>query len=137
MLTTRGILESSLYVDDLPRSAEFYRSLFEFDVLASDDRFCALNAGDRQILLLFRRDASSTPSVLPGGTIPGHEGRGRLHLAFAIDRDDLEAWQRRLQERGIPIESQVNWPRGGVSLYFRDLDSNLIELATPGIWATY
>jgi len=31
----------------------------------------------------------------------------------------------------------VKWSRGGESLYFRDPDDHLVELATPGIWATY
>jgi catechol 2,3-dioxygenase-like lactoylglutathione lyase family enzyme len=31
----------------------------------------------------------------------------------------------------------VTWPLGGTSLYFRDPDGHLLELATPGIWAVY
>ncbi|MDF2970539.1 MAG: glyoxalase, partial [Microvirga sp.] len=42
-----------------------------------------------------------------------------------------------LGERKIPIESRVTWPRGGTSLYFRDPDGHVLELATPGLWATY
>ncbi|MDQ3753396.1 MAG: glyoxalase, partial [Acidobacteriota bacterium] len=29
------------------------------------------------------------------------------------------------------------WNRGGTSLYFRDPDNHLLELATPGLWAIY
>jgi catechol 2,3-dioxygenase-like lactoylglutathione lyase family enzyme len=29
------------------------------------------------------------------------------------------------------------WPRGGESVYFRDPDDNLLELATPGLWSIY
>jgi catechol 2,3-dioxygenase-like lactoylglutathione lyase family enzyme len=28
-------------------------------------------------------------------------------------------------------------PRGGHSIYFRDPDGHLLELATPGLWAGY
>jgi catechol 2,3-dioxygenase-like lactoylglutathione lyase family enzyme len=31
----------------------------------------------------------------------------------------------------------VRWPRGGESIYFRDPDGHLVELATPGLWDNY
>ena len=74
---------------------------------------------------------------LPGGVIPPHDGSGHLHFAFAIPAEDLPAWEKRLGEAGIEIESRVKWARGGESLYFRDLDGHLVELATPGIWPNY
>ena len=75
--------------------------------------------------------------TLPGGVIPPHGGSGHLHFAFAIPAEDLRAWEQRLGEAGVKIESRVKWLRGGESLYFRDPDDHLVELATPGIWATY
>jgi catechol 2,3-dioxygenase-like lactoylglutathione lyase family enzyme len=75
--------------------------------------------------------------VIPGGIIPPHETRGAGHLAFAISTDALEAWRLRLREREIALESEVQWDRGGTSLYFRDPDANLLELATPGVWPNY
>jgi catechol 2,3-dioxygenase-like lactoylglutathione lyase family enzyme len=75
--------------------------------------------------------------VLPGGIIPGHDGGGRLHVAFAVAAADLPAWREHLAAHGVAVESTVTWPRGGQSQYFRDPDGHLIELATPGIWSIY
>ena len=72
-----------------------------------------------------------------GGTIPAHDGSGRLHVAFSIDAENLDAWEKRLRQHGLKIESTVRWPRGGTSLYVRDPDGHLVELATPGIWEVY
>ena len=69
--------------------------------------------------------------------IPPHGGRGQLHLAFAIAAGDLEAWEQWLAARGVTLESKVRWGRGGTSLYFRDPDQHLVELATPGLWTIY
>jgi catechol 2,3-dioxygenase-like lactoylglutathione lyase family enzyme len=88
-------------------------------------------------LLLFRKGSTAEPAVLPGGTIPPHDGGGRLHLAFAVSAVELEAWRERLRSHGVSIEGEVKWPRGGTSLYFRDPDDHLVELATPGLWSTF
>jgi catechol 2,3-dioxygenase-like lactoylglutathione lyase family enzyme len=130
-----GILETSLYVADLARARQFYVSLFGFEPMLEDERMCGLSVAGRQVLLLFRRGGSDQPNAVPGGGIvPPHDGAGQLHLAFSIPPDALEAWRDRLGHAGIPIESTVRAPRGGTSLYFRDPDGHLIELATPGLW---
>jgi len=126
-----GVLETALYVDDLDRAARFYQSLFGFPVIDRGERLIALAAADRQVLLLFKKGASAR---LPVG---GHDGAGELHLAFAIPAADLAAWEARLQTHGVAIEDRRQWPRGGISLYFRDPDRHLLELATPGVWSTY
>jgi catechol 2,3-dioxygenase-like lactoylglutathione lyase family enzyme len=137
MPSCAGVLETSLYVADLERAKQFYRTVLELEVLDEDDRFCALNVAGRQVLLLFRKGATCEAVVLPGGTIPAHDGSGTLHLAFAITASDWSRWQKRLHEENVAIESEVAWPRGGHSLYFRDPDHHLIELATPGLWSIY
>lgn len=135
--TVTGLLETALYVESLERSARFYKHLFGFERMAGDRRFCALNIANQQVLLLFQRGESQRPSPIPGGTIPGHDGCGRQHLALAITLDLLLPWEHHLAAAGIPIESQVSWPNGGISLYFRDPDQHSIELATPGVWSIY
>ncbi|HZL36402.1 MAG TPA: VOC family protein [Tepidisphaeraceae bacterium] len=129
-----GILESSLYVADLPRSRAFYRDLFGFELLMDEPRMCALDVAGRQVLLLFLEGASEEPNPVPGGVVPRHGAGGRIHLAFSIPTDELEAWKRQLAANGIALESTVHAPRGGTSIYFRDPDGHLIELATPGLW---
>ena len=132
-----GVLETSLYVDDLERAIEFYTRLFGFESMVRDNRFCALNVAGRDVLLLFKRGASLQPMPIPGGTIAPHDGQGPIHIAFSVTAADLAAWEARLLAEGVAIESTVDWPRGGRSVYFRDPDNHLLELATPGIWPIY
>ena len=132
----RRILETAVYCDDLVRAAEFYERLLRASPILSNDRLVAFDAGSGTMLLLFRRGQPSA-IVTDGGIVPGHDGSGSAHLAFAIDAADMSAWERRLSALGIAIESRVTWGRGGQSLYFRDPDGHSIELATPGTWPTY
>jgi hypothetical protein len=88
----------------------------------------------RSVLLVFQAGATEDDVVDPRGKIPGHDGVGRLHLALSIAKEDLDAWRQRLLERAIDIVGEYRWPRGGVSLYIRDPDGALLELATPGLW---
>jgi catechol 2,3-dioxygenase-like lactoylglutathione lyase family enzyme len=132
-----GILETSLYVEDLDRSTRFYREVMQFQELVSDERFCALQAARQQVLLLFKKGASTEPMVIEGGIIPPHDANGQEHLAFAVSAQELQAWERWLQQRQVVIESKVRWGRGGQSIYFRDPEGHLLELVTPGCWAIY
>jgi catechol 2,3-dioxygenase-like lactoylglutathione lyase family enzyme len=135
-LQVDGIVETCINVAEINPAREFYQSLFNFEAMVSDERFCALRAGP-DVLLLFTHGGSNEPVVIRGGVIPPHETRGAGHLAFAISSDAIETWRTRLRELGIEIESEVQWERGGCSLYFRDPDANLLELATPGVWPNY
>jgi catechol 2,3-dioxygenase-like lactoylglutathione lyase family enzyme len=133
----RGVLETALYVDDLDRAGRFYEGLLGLAVLTSDARFRAYDVGGRSVLLLFQRGSTLETVRLPGGIIPPHDGRGPLHMAFAIGPDELGAWERRLGEAGVAVEGRTDWPRGGCSVYFRDPDGHLLEFATPGLWRIY
>jgi len=91
----------------------------------------------KHILLLFVRGASLTETQLPGGTIPPHDGHGPAHVGFSVTQEELPAWEKHFVACGIPISGEVRWPNGGRSIYFRDPDGHLLELLTPGVWATY
>jgi catechol 2,3-dioxygenase-like lactoylglutathione lyase family enzyme len=131
------VLETCLYADDLDRASRFYEDVLGLPVLTADSRFRAYDVGGRSVLLVFRRGATLETVHMPGGTIPPHHGEGPLHIAFAIGSDALADWERRLGAHGIAIEGRTKWTRGGESIYFRDPDRHLLELATPGLWATY
>lgn len=129
-----AILETALSVADLQRSQDFYTRLLGYPLISSDDRFCAFRTGERQVFLLFRKGSDPTGTQLPFGFIPAHGADGQSHIAFSVSKEDIPIWLARLQEQGIPVESQFTWPPGGVSIYFRDPDGHLLELITPGVW---
>lgn len=137
MPSLTGVLETSLYVDDLDRASCFYEQTFGLTRIEGDDRFRAYSVGGRSVLLLFKRGASNRVTELPQGKLGPHDGNGPLHLAFSISAEELPAWEKLLLERGIPIETRIRWPRGGTSVYFRDPDKHSVELATPGVWSIY
>lgn len=132
-----GILETALYVDDLERAASFYEGVLGLSRIHSERRLRAYDVGGSGVLLLFARGQSLEPIETPGGTIPAHDGSGPTHMAFSISAKDLAAWHDRLRQAGVNIEGRTEWPRGGVSIYFRDPDGHLLELATPGLWPGY
>jgi catechol-2,3-dioxygenase len=121
------ILETALYVADLELAQNFYTVLMGFEVFLRDERMAAL----------FKQGASVAPSETPFGVIPGHDGAGHLHVAFAMPRGELARWEAHLAEAGVAVESRITWARGGTSLYFRDPDGHAVEIASPGLWPNF
>ena len=132
-----GVLETALYVDDMARARRFYEEALGLTPIFEDLRLCAYAVGGRSVLLLFQRGSARETVHMPGGTIPPHDGSGPLHIAFAIGAEELPTWEQRLAAHSIAIEGRTTWRRGGTSIYFRDPDGHLLELATPGLWTIY
>ena len=84
---TQGLLESSLYVENLTRSVRFYEKILGFRVISDfGERGCAMEAGPRQVLLIFTKNGSRSIQS-------PHYGDGELHVAFAIRAEELTAWE--------------------------------------------
>ncbi|MCB0002836.1 MAG: VOC family protein [Anaerolineae bacterium] len=124
------IVETCLYVDDLDAAARFYNEVLGLQPFASvEGRHLFYRCG-ASVLLLFNPDETAKGA----GSAPAHGAHGPGHLAFAMADDQIDAWRRQLAEHGIPVETEVTWPGGGFSLYFRDPAGNSLELTTPRTW---
>lgn len=123
------VVETCLYAADLEAATAFYRDVLGLELMSREaDRHVFFRVGNG-MLLLFNPEETEK-----GVHLPPHGARGAGHVALGIAADSLEAWKRRLVGVGVAIEQEVQWPRGGRSIYFRDPAGNLVELITPGLW---
>ncbi|NVK33198.1 MAG: VOC family protein [Rhodobacteraceae bacterium] len=132
-----GILETAVYVDDLEAAHDFYGGVLGFKAMTNGPRLRAYDVAPSQVLLVFKRGDTSEDVPTSGGVIPGHHGEGNAHFAFSIAREQCEPWRTYLESKGVAITGEVNWPKGGVSLYFCDPDGNVLELASAPLWPNY
>jgi len=124
------IVETAIYADDLDRLESFYSNLLGLPVLGREkDRHVFFRVGSGSVLLAFKPE-----STLKGDVLPAHGAKGPGHFAMGIRADLLDSWRQHLLASGVAIEKEVQWPRGGQSIYFRDPVGNLVELVTPGVW---
>ncbi|NLX96110.1 MAG: glyoxalase/bleomycin resistance/extradiol dioxygenase family protein [Rhodopirellula sp.] len=123
------LVEGGIYADVLDAAEEFYRGSLGLEVLTNEpERHIFFRVGD-SVLLVFRPD-----ETLKGGMLPPHGTRGPGHFALGIPTESLDQWREHLNAHGIQIEKEVDWPRGGKSLCFRDPAGNAVEFVTRGLW---
>jgi len=130
-----AILEAALYVSDLDVAERFYSDVLGLDVIThAEGRHVFFRCG-KGVVLLFNASATEIPpppdAKLP---VPPHGARGPGHLCFAASAQEIERWKERLEAKGIAIEADFEWPKGGRSIYFRDPSGNSLEFAEPRIW---
>jgi catechol 2,3-dioxygenase-like lactoylglutathione lyase family enzyme len=126
----KSVVETAIYVDDLPAAEAFYGKVLGLSVIGGEPgRHVFFRVGEGSVLLAFRAE-----STIKGDVLPAHGATGASHFALGIEAADLDAWRKHLRGHGVNIEQEVAWPRGGRSLYFRDPAGNLAELITPGLW---
>jgi catechol 2,3-dioxygenase-like lactoylglutathione lyase family enzyme len=130
-MEVRRVLETCLYAQDLAESARFYERVLGLRVHSRvEGRHAFFRCGDAMFLLF---DPARTSE--PAGSVPPHGARGAGHVAFAVADADIGAWREHLGRCDVEIESEVEWPAGGRSLYLRDPAGNSVELASPRMWS--
>jgi catechol 2,3-dioxygenase-like lactoylglutathione lyase family enzyme len=124
-----GVHETVLYADDVPALTAFYAEVVGLQRIdPPDDYSAAFRLEDGNVLLVFDPARTSTP----GRFVPEHGATGAGHVAFRVNAVDEEAGE--LRRRGIEIEREITWPKGGRSVYFRDPAGNSVEYVEGEIW---
>ena len=133
-MTPDGILETVMYADDLAAAKRFYGEILGLELYSEEPgRHVFFRCGG-QMLLLFDPAVTGTPTPGSHLPVPPHGSHGPGHVCFRTERQDIEHWRTHLQETGVDIESDFEWPQGGRSIYFRDPAGNSLEFAEPRIW---
>ena len=128
------ILESAVYVDDLDAALAFYGLVLGFEPISRvGNRHIFFRCGDG-ILLVFNPAETEKPYAEGQLPVPPHGARGPGHLCFRADGAAIDEWRVRLIDAGVTIESELEWPGGGRSIYFRDPAGNSLEFAEARIW---
>ena len=129
-MNIRAVVETAIYVNDLRAAETFYGTVLGLRVMGREPgRHVFFQAGEASVLLAFLAEATRK-----GDQLPAHGATGAGHFALGIEAEAFYAWRKVLQGHGVTIEKEVEWPRGGKSLYFRDPAGNSVELVTPGVW---
>ncbi len=122
----RRVYETVVYASHFEAATAFYGDVLGLRQV--DDG--AFRLDDGGMLLLFDPARSSQP----GRPVPSHGATGAGHVAFAVGEGELDAWRERLRARGVELEQEQEWPRGGRSLYVRDPAGNSVELVEGDLW---
>jgi catechol 2,3-dioxygenase-like lactoylglutathione lyase family enzyme len=133
-VTSRGLAEIVLIVEDVPASARFYEDVVglkpETEASADWAWFWAGEEGTPQRVALHRGPLLfEEHSPYPEG-----ERFGRVHFAFDVARADLDAAVDRVRTAGVELYGPVEleWMKAR-SYYFYDPDGNLLEFWSPAV----
>lgn len=130
-----GVLETALYADDLDAVEAFYGGILRLERIVRAGRRHVFFRCGQGVLLVFNPAETVKPPSAEGPQVPPHGTIGQGHACFRVARGNLDAMADRLGKAGVAIESDVIWPNGARSIYFRDPAGNSLECAEPGLWS--
>lgn len=133
-MTPSAILETILYVDDLDAAMAFYSGVIGLRLSSAVPGRHVFFKLEQQMLLIFNPDATGRPPATGSLRVPPHGARGPGHVCFSATAAEIDAWRTLLSSKGIAIEADFEWPKGGRSIYCRDPAGNSVEIAEPRIW---
>jgi catechol 2,3-dioxygenase-like lactoylglutathione lyase family enzyme len=129
-----GMLETALYADDLDKAEDFYEGVLGLAKIArAANRHVFFRCG-AGVLLIFNPQETIKPPAAHALQVPAHGTTGAGHACFRVSPENLEVIAGQLKAAGVEIESEVSWPQGGRSIYFRDPAGNSLECAEARIW---
>ncbi|CAD7051941.1 glyoxalase/bleomycin resistance/extradiol dioxygenase family protein [Pseudorhizobium endolithicum] len=130
-----GILETALYAEDLDAAEGFYGDILGLErIVRAGNRHVFFRCGPGVLLMFNPGETVKAPSE-DGPQVPPHGTTGQGHACFRVARSNIDAVAAALKEAGVAIESDVIWPNGARSIYFRDPAGNSLECAEPGLWS--
>jgi glyoxalase family protein len=132
-LRTTGLHHVTLVARHAPRALAFYRDVLGLRLVKQ-----TVNFDDPGAYHLYLGDETGAPGTLvtffewPDAPAGRYGVGGVHHIAFGTaDRDTLLMWKRRLTDLGVPVTGPLE--RGWfTSIYFRDPDGQVLEIATHG-----
>lgn len=128
-------METCLYAEDLDQAEQFYQSILGLElVMKSEGRHLFFRCGQGMLMLFQPETTLENEWKMGGNIVPSHGATGPGHVAFSVDQSQIPAWRDWLKQNRVEIESEVDWPAGARSIYFRDPANNSLELASPVIW---
>ena len=123
------ILETALYVKNLPAAEKFYSQVLGLSLLAKQKGRHLFYWVRRDVLLVFYAPKTLQDKITP------HGAKGAGHLAFEASPKNYGRWKKYLAGKKVKIVEEVLWKKPNFrSIYFHDPSGNLLEIATPGIW---
>lgn len=124
------IFETIVYVEDLDAAAKFYQEVMRLELVSTmPGRGLAFRCSG-SVLLVFDPRQTRIKNL----PVPVHGAHGAGHVAFLAFEHELPEWREHLNRCHVAIETEVDWPQGGRSIYFRDPGGNSVELAPPTLW---
>ncbi|ANL32517.1 VOC family protein [Rhizobium phaseoli] len=129
-----GMLETALYARDLDKAEVFYEDVLGLEKISrAGNRHVFFRCGPG-VLLIFNPEETAKPPAPNALQVPPHGTSGEGHACFRVSGRNIDAMAERLKAAGVAIESEVHWPNGGRSIYFRDPEGNSLECAEAKIW---